>query len=248
MLQECLKGKKILLTGATSGIGYEIASQFIRAGANLALVGRTKEKLFEMQIENSKNVIAIPYDLTDFSNMEDIFKICVDKMGKLDAFVHCAGVAENSIIKASDVCSMRCVMELNTFSFVELGKYFSMKKYSSNGSAIVAISSMASILNDSGMVQYSASKAALNSVVKTMSKEFIKRRIRVNAILPAYVNTKMYAAGEQVVEEFSNKVLQRQPLGVIQPENIAYLVEFLISENAKYITGELLAMGAGMAY
>ena len=143
---------------------------------------------------------------------------------------------------------MKRVIVLNAFSFVELGKYFSMKKYSNNESAIVAVSSIASILNDPGMVQYSASKAALNAEVKTMAKEFMKRKIRVNAILPANVNTEMFTSGVDVIEGFMEKALERQPLGIIDPEQIAYLAEFLLSENAKYITGELFVISGGMAY
>ena len=139
-------------------------------------------------------------------------------------------------------------MDVNTFSFVELGKYFSLKKYSANESAIVAISSISSILNDPGMIQYSASKAALNAAVKTMAKEFLRRKIRVNAILPANVNTKMFTSGEDVIENFMETSLERQPLGIIETDQIAYLTEFLLSDNAKYITGETVVVGGGISY
>lgn len=248
MIYNCLKDKNILITGATSGIGYEIARQFAGEGANLVLTGRTEKKLAEMQNEFQGNAIAVPFDLTDLKNIEEIFRTAKEKLGKLDGMVHCAGMAENSIVKANDMDAMKRVMDLNAFSFVELGKYFSMKKYSSNGSAIVAISSISSILNDPGMIQYSASKAALNAEVKTMAKEFVKRKIRVNAVLPANVNTEMFTSGIDVIEDFMEKALERQPVGIIDPEQIAYLAEFLLSDNAKFITGELLVVGGGMAY
>ncbi len=248
MILNCLKNKNILITGATSGIGYEIACQFAREGADLVLTGRNEQKLSAMLTEFQGNAIAVPYDLMNTENIEKIFQITKEKIGKLDGMVHCAGMAENSIVKANDMDAMKRVMVLNAFSFVELGKYFSMKKYSNNESAIVAVSSIASILNDPGMVQYSASKAALNAEVKTMAKEFMKRKIRVNAILPANVNTEMFTSGVDVIEGFMEKALERQPLGIIDPEQIAYLAEFLLSENAKYITGELFVISGGMAY
>ena len=98
------------------------------------------------------------------------------------------------------------------------------------------------------MIQYSASKAALNAAVKTMAKEFLRRKIRVNAILPANVNTKMFTSGEDVIENFMETSLERQPLGIIETDQIAYLTEFLLSDNAKYITGETVVVGGGISY
>lgn len=212
------------------------------------LVGRTEEKLDKMKQEFMGNTVVVPYDLLNLENIEVIFRAAKEKLEKLDGMVHCAGMAENSIVKANDIGALKRVMDLNTFSFIELGKYFSLKKYSSNESAIVAISSIASILNDSGMIQYSASKAALNAAVKTMAKEFLKRKIRVNAILPANVNTKMFTSGVDMIENFMETALERQPLGIIETDQIAYLTEFLLSGNAKYITGETLVVGGGIAY
>lgn len=112
----------------------------------------------------------------------------------------------------------------------------------------MAISSISSIRNDAGMILYSMSKAALNSAVKTMSKEFLKRKIRVNGILPANVKTDMFVSGEDTFEDFMETALERQPLGIIDTEQVSYLAEFLLSDNAKYITGELIVMSGGMTY
>ena len=248
MIHNSLKDKKILITGATSGIGYETAMQLNKEGACLILTGRNKTKLHQMQEEFHPHSFIIEYDLMNLEDIEKIFQTTKEKMGKLDGMVHCAGMAENSIVKANDIEAIKRVMDLNAFSFVELGKYFSMKKYSADGAAIIAISSIASLLNDPGMVQYSASKAALNAIVKTMSKEFMKRKIRVNALLPANVNTEMFTSGVDVIENFMETALERQPLGIIETEQIAYLIEFLLSDNAKYITGELLTVSGGMTY
>ena len=98
------------------------------------------------------------------------------------------------------------------------------------------------------MILYSMSKAALNSAVKTMSKEFLKRKIRVNGILPANVKTDMFLNGEDTFEDFMETALQRQPLGIIDTEQVSNLAEFLLSDNAKYITGELVVISGGMEY
>lgn len=248
MLCNSLNNKTYLITGATSGIGRETAYILAEQGCRLVITGRNEEQLKMMEKKLPCDTLIIPYDLQDLDNIEQIFLCCKEKNVKLDGLIHSAGIAKNAIIRANEWRELEEVMRVNCLSFIELGKYFGMKKYSNDGAAVVAISSIASCLNDAGMVQYSASKSALNSAVKTMSKEFVKRRIRVNAILPANVNTEMFLSGQEYIEDFMENALKRQPLGIIDVEQVVYLIEFLLSDNSKYITGEWIAMGGGMTY
>lgn len=240
--------KAILITGATSGIGQNAAYEFAKESATLVLVGRNRKKLEFMKSQLGDKVHIFEYDLRDLEHIENIFSFAKSQNIKFDFMVHCAGIAKNSIIRANDIEDMDEVMKVNCFSFVELGKFFCLKKYSNPGGAVVALSSIASLLNDKGMVQYSASKAALNSVIKTMSKEFLKKQIRVNAILPAYVNTAMFTAGESQIDNFEEELMINQPLGIIPTENIVGIIKFLLSDYGKYITGELLVVSAGMQF
>ena len=134
------------------------------------------------------------------------------------------------------------VMNTNLLSFIELGKFFSKKKYSSEGAGIVAISSMASLQCAKGMCTYSVSKAGLNAAVKVMAKEFVKRKIRVNAILPNFVDTTMT---QKALEYSSTNIEEFQPLGIIEPKKIADIIDFLLSEKAAYITGALIPVSGG---
>lgn len=248
MLNSNMKGKIVLVTGATSGIGECIAVQLAKMGAKIVAVGRNKEKLQKLQQDFSNSIIPIEYDLMDLENIESIFQQCRSHNLMLDGLVHCAGIGFNNVVRTNNIDEMEQTMRINCFALLELGKFFSMKKYSNAESSLVAISSISSLRNEKGMSQYASSKAAVNSVVKVMAQEFMKRKIRVNAVLPALVKTAMLEGNIEQVEGYMETFKKEQPLGFIEPEQIAYMVEFLLSENAKYMTGELVVISGGMTY
>lgn len=248
MIETNISGKKIIITGATSGIGESVAKWLHSQGAMVILIGRNQKKLDELEEELGQGASSINYDLTDLEHVEDIFRKCTEDGQKLHGLVHSAGIAINGVIKSSDIEILERTMKINCFSFFEMGKFFSLKKYSFDNSSIVAISSLASLQFSKGISQYVASKAALNSVVRVMSKEFLKRKIRVNAILPASVLTPMYVNGKDVIEDFIEHGLEAQPFGFIEPLQIAYLTEFLLSDKAAFMTGSLVPVSGGMEY
>lgn len=248
MLETNMGGKTILVTGATSGIGKAVAQRFAGEGARVVAVGRNRDELEKLKQRFPDQMIPFVYDLLDLEHVEDIFSYSKENNYKFDGLVHCAGVAFNSGIRTNIIAEMEQTMRINCFAFLELGKYFSMKKYSNEGSSLVAISSVEAFKNEKGLSQYAASKAALNSVVKTMSKEFMRRKLRVNAILPANVKTPMMMNTARQIENYREMAEARQPLGLIEPEYIAYMAEYLLSDYAKFMTGELVVMSGGMEY
>lgn len=244
MLQSDFEGKNILIIGASSGIGKVTAEHLYKKGANLILVARNEDVLQEMTDSMPGRCIWYKYDLLDLENIKDIFTFCKDKGIKLDGMVFTAGVCELAPIKTMEISWAERVMKLNALSFLELGKYFAQKKYSNEASSIVGLSSYEALLFDKGQSVYAASKSALDAFAKVMAKEFVKRSIRVNTILPAMVDTPMLH-NNQDGEVNYEAIRHTQALGVIEPMQIAYLVEFLLSDCSKYITGEGIAVNAG---
>lgn len=236
--------KTILVTGASSGIGAAVSQYLSEQGYGVVLVARTLSKLEQTAacLPGKKHIIS--YDLSDLANLEEIFIQCREKEIKLDGLVHCAGINNDIPIRANDIEIMQDVTTVNYYSFVELGKYFNKKKFSNDGASIVAISSMAAESCMKGMCTYAASKAALNAAVKVMGKEFLKRRQRVNAIMPSFVDTPMADHVEDTLGDLDSKIAA-QPLGLIEPMQIAYLVEFLLSDKSLYMTGACIPVSGG---
>jgi NAD(P)-dependent dehydrogenase (short-subunit alcohol dehydrogenase family) len=156
--------------------------------------------------------------------------------------VHSAGRAELMPVRRNDISLMKADMTLNYFSFVELCKYFYSKRYSREGSSIIALSSLSARTCYAGALNYTASKASVNVAVKTIAKEFLKRKIRVNAILPANVNTSLTQNEMSFVREDNSD----QSMGFVAVETVAQMIEFLLSDKAAYVTGAEIPISAGM--
>lgn len=238
-----MNGKNILITGGSQGIGGKTAEYLSAQGARVILVARNIEKLRKIQESLSGKSYIFVCDLQNLSDIENIFGFCAEQGLKLNGMVHCAGVNRDIPIKYNDIQLMQETMTVNYMAFVELGKYFVKKKYSEDGASIVAISSSAASLMPPGMCTYASSKTALETAVKIMSKEFVKRKIRVNAVAPSFVDTEMT---EEAPFVNADKIETSQSFGLIDPQYISYLIEYLLSEKAKYITGATIPVYAGV--
>lgn len=238
-----MKNKNILITGASSGIGKAIAFHLVQQGANVILVARREKELQAIVSELGENSMYFTCDLQKSDEIPGIFEFCKNHNMLLHGFVHSAGIANPVPVRMTNYESAEEMLRINTLSFMELSKYFYQKKYSEIGSSIVAISSMAAVRPVGGQASYAASKAALNALVKVMAQEFLKRKIRVNAIMPSYVATPMVAEGAAFG---MNNGIDQMPLGVIDPKQIAYLVEFLLSDKAAHITGAEIPVTSGV--
>ena len=157
--------------------------------------------------------------------------------------VHSAGVLVKAPIRVIKTEDAERMMKLNYLAFLELCKGFCSKKISNNGSSVVALSSFSSISNPKCLVGYSASKAALNTVISIAYKEFAKRGIRVNAIAPANTESIMQGVEREYTDE---TITDFQPMGEIPLEYIADIIEYLLSDKGRYITGAVIPISAGM--
>lgn len=238
-----MQGKNILVTGASSGIGKETAVYLASQGANVVLAARSEEKLKEIARQIGECALVHRCDLQRTEDIAGLFRFIKEQNFKLDGMVHSAGIAKPVPIRVESVTGLEETMRINCFSFFELGKWFYNRKYSQEHSSIVAISSLAAVRPVMGQAAYASSKAALNCLIEVMSKEFLKRKVRVNAIMPSYVATPMVSGDTGYG---MNNGIDEMPLGVIAPRQIAYLAEFLLSDKSRHITGTAIPVTSGV--
>lgn len=245
-----LTGKNVLVTGATGGIGRETAMQLSKLGANVILCGRDESKLNEvLEMLEGTGHIKSALDLEEIDSIELTIRKITDAIGELQGFVHCAGTAPMRPLKMTRRENIINVMDTNVFSFIEIVRCLQKKGRFTDGGSIVAISSIASIRGKQSKVAYSASKAALDGAIRCLICDLKKKKIRVNSIMPCWVNTKMYSTYiERYPETFEVKEIEeKQYMGVTEPVEVANTAAFLLSDAAKTITGTSVLIDGGMS-
>jgi len=238
----------MLVTGASSGIGEAVARRFCQEGYAVIAVARNEEKLNLLKQELGDFVFVCPADLSQLENVQKIFEFCKENELKLDGIVHAAGITLNLPIRANYIEPTEQLIRVNFEALVQICRFASSKRYTNDGASIVAISSSASMRTDRGLSVYSASKAAVNMLVKSAAMELSARKIRVNAIAPAMVRTQMYYKTVEEIPQMEGVVKNSQPFGLIEPEEIAEIVQFFMSEKSRCITGSVLVAGAGNVF
>ncbi len=233
-----------LVTGASSGIGQSIAQKLNELGASIIAVARSVEKL-EKTKNNSKfpqNVFIEPKDLTEnIERLPDYVKNLKEKYGKLKGLICCAGVVNPKPLQFIEEKNSKDVFNINYFVPIFLAKGFADKRNRTINSSIVFISSIAAVYPDRGQTIYAASKAALIASMKSISKELTPKGVRVNSISPAYVETPMYYKTEENI----GTNIEDFPLGIGKPSDLANMTAFLLSDEARWITGQNYIMDGG---
>lgn len=237
--------KYYLVAGASSGMGRETAIQLSDNDTTVVLVSRRKDALENVQKELAGDSIVIPCDLTKSEEIRYLFQVLADKKIKLDGMVYCAGICFTKALKVMDEGDLENMFRINVFGFYEMCRHFQKVKVSNKGAAIVGISSYAAVSRETGMSAYAMTKETMNVQVQVLAKEFLKRKIRINTVMPAYVMSKMNGVENVWTEEEIIQAEQKQPLGLIPIASVVKLILFLLSDDAEYITGETIAMSAG---
>ena len=241
--------KKIVVLGASSGIGKETAIALSSLGAQIIIVARRKEKLEETLTLLEGNGHA--YYATDISipeNIEELFKNIKEKQGELDGLVYCAGVNTTLPLMQLKPEKLKATFDLNFFAFIETVRQATKRGRYNPGMRIVAVSSNAAIRGDKAHTAYSASKAAMNAAIRCLAKELADKEVFINAVAPAVTNTEIYqqyASGD--VGGSEKALLDRQYLGLIEPSNVADAIAFLLSPAAQMITGITLPVDGGLS-
>ena len=243
---EFTKEDIFLVSGASSGIGQGVAIKLIQEGATVIATGRSLEKLEETKklCNNSENIFLEPKNLTE--NIDELpfwVKVLKEKYGKLRGLICCAGIIDVKPLQMLEEMYVKKLFDINYFVPVFLAKGFADKRNNiGQGSSITFIASIAAILGDKGQIAYGGSKAALITSAKSMSHELASRKIRVNTISPGDIDTPM---NKQAIEEYNHTTSERYTYGIGSVEDIANMTAFLVSDKARWITGQNYIMDGG---
>lgn len=244
-----LENKTILITGASSGIGAQCAIDCSKMGARVILVARNEERLKSVLSQSEGEANA--YYLADMAEIVDkgarpLLEQIVSEHGKLDGFIHSAGIQKTAPLKLLSMKDYEEVIKVNTLSAFEILKYLPSIKYMNTGGHIVLIASITGVIGRSGLAAYSASKGALISAVRSMSLELAQRGICINCISPGTILTPLMQAYLDTLDE--NKKKQRVegfPLGLGQTTDISNACIYLLSNAARWVTGQNLVIDGG---
>lgn len=243
-----LKGKVAIVTGGAQGIGKSIATRLAQAGANVVIADVMEEvaKSTAQEISQKGNEsISIRVDVSSLSSVEEMVKKTLDKFGRIDILINNAGITRDGLVMRMKEEDWDLVLDINlkgAFNCIKTVSPIMMKQKSGK---IVNIASIVGIIGNIGQANYSASKAGLIALTKTCARELASRRINVNAVAPGFIQTSMT---ERLPAQVREKLSSQIPLGEIgKPEDVASAVLFLVSEEASYITGEVIRVDGGMA-
>lgn len=237
--------KYYLVTGASSGIGREVAKQISNEDTTVVLVARREDKLKELQLELMGPSVVIPCDLRRSVDIKNVFDVLSKQKIKLDGLVYCAGICFVKPIKIMEENELQDMFQINVFAFYEMCRYFSQVSVSNKGACIVGVSSYAAVSKEAGMSAYAMTKESMNIQTQVLAQEFLKRKIRINTVMPAHVMSKMAEDENTWTEEELEIVKCKQPLGIIPIDNVVKVIKFLLSRDAQYITGQSISINAG---
>lgn len=244
-----LKGQRILITGASSGIGRACAILCSRAGADVILIARDEVKLKEThEFLSPGNHFEFGIDLLNFKEIEEVISKIVIDHRKINGFIHSAGSEITIPFSMLKPHHFEQLFAINTIAGFEIARILSKSKYfnAEVGASFVFISSIMGLLGIEGKVAYCASKGAIIAGVRAMALELATKKIRVNCISPAIVQTKM---AESLFETLPDSAVQKlkdmHPMGLGKPEDVANAVLFLLSSASSWITGSNLIVDGG---
>lgn len=239
-----LNGKTILVTGASSGIGRQVALSIAAQGAQVVLSGRNEDRLnAALQALSGDGHCIAQADLL----VEEARQSMIEQLPGLDGVVHCAGVVKPFPIKFLSQEKVDETMNINYEIPVLLMAGLGRKKKLNKGASVVFVTSISANHPHKGGAMYAASKAAIEAFSKVVALEFYPQGIRSNCIAPAMVKTPMYAEAEQgMSKESMDEHIAKYPLGVGLPEDVANAAIFLLSEASRWITGESIRLDGGL--
>lgn len=247
-----LTNQYALVTGGSQGIGKAVCLKLASLGANIAIndlntpqnIAACEQTKAEVEAYGVQAVI-VPGNVASLSETETMFKTIMEQFGRLDILVNNAGITRDNLMlrmKESDFDNVINVNLKGTWNCLKQATRIMMKQHSGR---IISLASVVGVMGNAGQVNYAASKAGIIGMTKSLARELASRQITVNAVAPGFIQTQMT---EVLSPEVKQDIAKKIPLGTLgTAQDVANAIAFLASEEAKYITGQVIHVDGGMA-
>ena len=239
-----LKGKNIIITGASGGIGNSIVEKLYNNGANILASGTRIEKLDELK-KNFEKIKILKFDISQSDNIEEFIENATKELGgNLDCIVNNAGITQDNLAIRMSLEEWKKVIDINLTSTFLLSKFAIKKMLKNKSGKIINITSVVGHTGNLGQSNYAASKAGIIAMSKSLALEYAKKNININCISPGFIKTAMT---DKIDDKFKEAIISKIPSGRLgEPDDIANAVLFLCSNQSTYINGETLHVNGGM--
>ena len=239
-----LKKNNIIVTGATGGIGNSIIKKLYDAGANILATGTKNEKLEELK-KKFQNIKILKFDISQTDNLENFIEDASKQLGdKLDCVVNNAGITQDNLAIRMSIEEWKKVIDINLTSTFLISKFAIKKMLKNKKGKIINITSVVGHTGNLGQTNYTASKAGIVAMSKSLAIEYAKKNININCISPGFIKTAMT---DKIDEKFKEVIISKIPSARLgEPEDVANAVIFLASSHSDYINGETLHVNGGM--
>lgn len=240
--------KVVFITGATRGIGKQIAITFAKEGYNVAINYRKENEDLENTKkaieENGRKCFAVKGDVSSFEDCERFVKEIINEYGKIDVLVNNAGITKDALLMRMKKEDFESVIDVNLVGTFNVTKNVIPYMMKARNGRIINISSIVGVSGNSGQTNYSASKAGIIGFTKSLAKEIASRNILVNAVAPGFIETNMTDVLKDEIKDAISKQIPLNRMG--KAEDVANVVKFLASEDSSYITGQVINIDGGM--
>lgn len=241
-------GQTALITGASRGIGKEIAIELSKQGINVAITyinnRENAEEVVKQIKQNGVNGMAVKADISKENDVDNMIRTVNKEMGAIDVLVNNAGITKDNLFIRMKTEEWDDVIETNLRGTYLCTKYVIREMMKKRRGKIINIASVVGIIGNSGQGNYSASKAGIIGLTKSLAKELASRNINVNAVAPGFIETDMTGVLKQDIKDSLVKSIPMKRIGT--PKDIANIVVFLASEESDYITGQVINVDGGM--
>ena len=239
-----LENKNIIITGASGGIGNAIIKKLYEAGANILASGTRMEKLEQLK-KNFENIKILKFDISQSEKIEEFIENATNELGgSLDGIINNAGITQDNLAIRMSLDEWQKVININLTSTFLMCKHSIKKMLKNKSGKIINITSVVGHTGNAGQANYTASKAGIVAMSKSLAIEYAKKNINVNCISPGFISTAM---SDKIDEKFKEAIIAKIPSNRLgKPQDVANAVIFLSSDQSSYINGETLHVNGGM--